>query len=165
MTGSDKIVKDLRYKELAEELVSQPFSNANERLVDSEQTITINDQQHRDNCKIVKNINSSDYIEFNSDVKDLKSIDDYEQEIIDMKEQARLDEILRRERQREIVIETINLADADVFVPISERRVSYRRTFGITDSKRRDIEKYTTIALLGLTGFLALVSFLISKVL
>ncbi|MGI6702356.1 MAG: hypothetical protein ACOX3U_07885 [Christensenellales bacterium] len=113
---------------------------------------------------IRKNLNYIEYLNA-PESAEIPSIDEYYEEQKRKKLEAEAEEIRKREEEKKIE-EPVDLTYTEnkEYMPIVERRVSYRRTFGITASRKKDIDKYTTIGLLTLCGILAIVSFVLSNI-
>lgn len=157
MPKDSKIIKNQIYKDYMED----DLFNENEGLrAQGEIAVTYTKGLNFIN----KDIRHLDFMKEPEAEKEIPTIEQYYIDQEKKKELARLEQEKAKEEEKKIE-EPVDLseADAEFIFTVPERRVSYRRTFGITKSRKRDINKYTTIALLTLTGILALISFLINK--
>ena len=113
---------------------------------------------------IVKGVlNLNDLIDEPQADIEIPTIEQYYTDIQLKEEAAMAEEQLKREEEKKID-EPVDLtyAEADYYFPNKEKRVSYRRTFGVTASRKRDLDRKISIGLLVLCGVLSIISFIIS---
>lgn len=132
---------------------------------------TVNNEEYsnleRGNTKeggIVKGVlNLNDLIGEPQADKEIPTIEQYYTDIQLKEESAMAEEQLKREEEKKID-EPVDLtyAESNYYYPVKERRVSYKRTFGVTDSRKRDIDRMVTIGLFVLCGILGVISFILS---
>jgi hypothetical protein len=113
---------------------------------------------------IVKGVlNLNDLIDEPQADKEIPTIEQYYTDI-KLKEQAVIEEELIKREEEKKIEEPVDLtyAESNYYYPVKERRVSYKRTFGITDSRKRDLDRIITIGLFALCGILGVISFILS---
>lgn len=156
MDNKVKINKNLKY--ISEnDNDKEILSNSNQKIDKYNCSVNIT------NTNINRNIISSDYIDDKGFTTENKTIEQFRQDI--QKEQEKLKQQKELEKQEMNKIEEpldLSECEIDIFAPKFERKVSFRRTFGITESKRRNFKKIATIILLIISAILFLVSFYLS---
>lgn len=148
MENDNKIIKNIRNLDYLD-------NSLNEVIVREE--ITLDETPENIEFAIVRDARV-DVFELPYNEDNMKSIDDFQKEI-KIKEEEKIIELMKEKEQENVIDEPIDLTkneDMIDFMDDIERRVSYKRTFGITESRKHQIEKISTIGAIVLFGLCCL---------
>lgn len=95
---------------------------------------------------------------------DLESIDDYKTKVQEKKRKARLEEE-RKKKEAQKIDTPVDLSgvNTNFYEALPEKRVNFKRTFGVSNTRKKKIEKITTIIIFIIFGILITITAILSS--